>query len=89
MQQGFAEGITVSLLACGCPLLPAQVLVFVLQERAEVGQPDPPGAARFLQRAERQHRVTAGDLLSPFTTYIANSQLLKFSTWHNFIILHT
>lgn len=42
VEEGFAEGVAVSLLAHAGPLLPAHVLVLLLQVRAQPQQPRPP-----------------------------------------------
>lgn len=45
MQQGFAEGVAILLLAYTGSLLPAHVLIFVLEVRAKSQEPCFPGGA--------------------------------------------
>lgn len=57
VQQGFAEGVAVSLLTHARPLLPAHVLVFLLEVRAELEEPrSPRGAALFFQPVSQNTR---------------------------------
>lgn len=62
VQQGFAEGVTISLLANAGSLLPAHVFVLLLEVRAKPQQPRPPrGAAVFVQPVWKTKRNTRGE----------------------------
>lgn len=55
MEQSFPEGIFVSGVACGSSLLPAQVLVALLQICTELSQTRPPRLLMFTNEAGEKH----------------------------------
>lgn len=58
VQQGFAEGVTISLLANAGPLLPAHVFVFLLEVRAKPQEPHSSRGAVVVVQPLQKHSTT-------------------------------